>query len=64
MLKQIIIILGAVIVIEGLPYMASPKKVKIMTARILVMPELWLRIFGIVAVLLGLGIVYCAGLIE
>ena len=53
-------VIGMVIFIEGLPYAAFPDKMKYAIARMLKMPDIYLRRFGIVMMLAGLIIVYIA----
>ena len=61
MLKQFLVIFGAVLVIEGLPYMAQPAWVKRMMGQIHLVPDVWLHIAGSVAVITGLILVWFAG---
>ena len=51
-------VLGMVMVVEGLPYFAFPERMKFWVQKITEMPEQTLRKFGLVIMLLGLGLVY------
>ena len=51
-------VLGMVMVVEGLPYFAFPERMKFWVKKITEMPEQTLRKFGLVIMLLGLGLVY------
>jgi len=51
-------VLGMVMVVEGLPYFAFPEKMKFWVQKITEMPENALRKFGLVIMLIGLGLVY------
>jgi len=49
-----------VFVIEGIPYIISPSKMKAFIKRIDEVPEKTLRIIGLIAAFSGLGIIYIA----
>jgi hypothetical protein len=51
-------VLGMVFIIEGLPYLTFPEKVKVYISRILDIPNATLRIMGLLAVITGLILVY------
>ena len=51
-------VLGMVMIVEGLPYFAFPDKMKSWVRKVLDMPENFLRRFGFVLMLLGLGLIY------
>ena len=51
-------VIGMVMIIEGLPYFASPEKMKRMIRTLIEMPEGVLRRFGFVLMLVGLFLVY------
>ena len=51
-------VLGMVLVIEGLPYFTFPDKMKSIMEKIPHLPTLWLRIFGILSISLGLLLMY------
>ncbi|CAN2049240.1 DUF2065 domain-containing protein [Candidatus Magnetomoraceae bacterium gMMP-1] len=51
-------VIGMVMVVEGLPYFASPDKVKIFVQKIMEIPNNNLRILGLVLMLFGLFFVY------
>ncbi|MBN2223721.1 MAG: DUF2065 domain-containing protein [Deltaproteobacteria bacterium] len=57
-LTVLIVALGFVFIIEGIPYVASPQAVKRFTALITTIPERVLRAVGIAALLIGLVLVY------
>jgi uncharacterized protein len=57
-LTVIIIALGFVFIIEGIPYAASPQAVKRFTALIATIPDRVLRAVGFTALLAGLILVY------
>ena len=57
-LTVLIVALGFVFIIEGIPYVASPQAVKRFTALITTIPERLLRAMGIAALLIGLVLVY------
>jgi uncharacterized protein YjeT (DUF2065 family) len=47
-----------VMIVEGLPYFAFPKKMKIWVKKIIDSPQRSLRRFGLVLMILGLSLVY------
>ena len=51
-------VIGMVMIIEGLPYFAFPEKIKGFFQKVSEMPEKSLRIFGLVLMVGGLGLVY------
>jgi uncharacterized protein YjeT (DUF2065 family) len=51
-------VIGMVLVIEGIPYIAFPKGMKKMAKQMENIPNKALQITGLIAALLGLGIVY------
>ncbi len=51
-------VLGMVFIIEGLPYLAFPEKLKIYLIKITTLPDAVLRGFGIAAIVLGLILLY------
>jgi uncharacterized protein YjeT (DUF2065 family) len=57
-LTVLIVALGFVLIIEGIPYVASPETVKRFTALITTVPDPLLRLLGIAALLAGLVLVY------
>lgn len=54
----VLIILGALLVVEGIPYSAFPKKVKEWSLLMQQIPERSLRIMGVITVLSGLLLLY------
>jgi len=57
-LSVLIVALGFVFIIEGIPYVASPDAVKRFTALITTVPDTILRLLGIIALFVGLVLVY------
>jgi hypothetical protein len=57
-LTVLIVALGFVFIIEGIPYVASPDAVKRFTALITTVPDTILRLLGIIALFVGLVLVY------
>jgi uncharacterized protein YjeT (DUF2065 family) len=50
--------IGLVLIIEGIPYFAFPEKMKQMLAKIPLIPTASMRAFGMVAVGMGLILIY------
>ena len=57
-MKYFLCVLGMVFVIEGLPYVAFPEKVKAYLLKIHEMPDSTLRLLGLSAIIAGLILVY------
>jgi len=53
-----ICVIGMVMIVEGLPYFAFPDRMKTWVKKVLEIPDRSLRRFGLVLMLLGLGLVY------
>ena len=51
-------VVGMVMIMEGVPYFAFPGKMKLWVRKVMEMPEVALRRFGLVLMLAGLGLVY------
>jgi hypothetical protein len=51
-------VMGMVFIIEGLPYLVSPEKLKPYLIKITTLPDATLRLIGISAVILGLILLY------
>ncbi len=51
-------VIGMVFIIEGLPYLVFPEKLKIYLIKISTLPETMLRVMGIGAIVLGLILLY------
>jgi uncharacterized protein len=51
-------VMGMVLVVEGLPYLTFPDKLKTYLRKLTVIPDTALRIMGFVAVCIGLLLVY------
>jgi uncharacterized protein YjeT (DUF2065 family) len=57
-MKFFLCVLGMVMIIEGLPYFVSPEKMKVWVQKISEIPEDALRRFGLLLMMIGLGLVY------
>jgi uncharacterized protein YjeT (DUF2065 family) len=57
-MKFFLCVLGMVMIIEGLPYFASPEKMKAWVQKISEIPADALRRFGLLLMMIGLGLVY------
>ena len=57
-MKLLFLLLGLVLVIEGLPYFAFPDKMKIWLKKIQEIPDSHLRAIGFVSICVGLGLAY------
>jgi len=57
-MKFFLCIIGMVLIIEGLPYFAFPEKIKSYLMKVYETPEGTLRVMGLVAVIVGLLLVY------
>ena len=53
-----ICVIGMVMIVEGLPYLAFPEKMKVWVKKVLEIPDRSLRRFGLVLMILGLWLVY------
>ncbi|MDD4092103.1 MAG: DUF2065 domain-containing protein [Smithellaceae bacterium] len=51
-------VIGMVFIMEGLPYLVFPEKLKIYLIKISTLPENTLRVMGIGAIALGLILLY------
>lgn len=51
-------VIGMVFIIEGLPYLVFPEKLKPYLIKITTMPDAALRVIGVSAVILGLILLY------
>ena len=51
-------VMGMVLVVEGLPYLAFPDKLKTYLRKLTAIPDTSLRIMGSLAVIIGLLLVY------
>ncbi len=51
-------VLGMVFIIEGIPYFLFPLKWKQLLLKVDEMSESWLRLMGLISILIGLAIVY------
>ena len=57
-LKFFLCVIGMVLVLEGLPYFAFPEKIKNLYMKIKETPDSSLRMFGFMAIVIGLLLVY------
>ncbi len=58
MLSQILIILGAFFIIEGIPYFAFPKKAKEWASTVHEIPDKTLRVIGLISMTAGIAFLY------
>lgn len=59
-MKFFLSVVGVVLVVEGIPWFLSPQGFKRMLLQMLPVPELVLRIMGLLLMLSGLATVYLA----
>ena len=59
-MKFFLCVIGMVMIVEGLPYFAFPRKMKASVQMILGLDDAILRRFGLFLILAGLGLVYLA----
>ena len=57
-MKYFLCVMGMVMIVEGLPYVAFPNRMKSWVHKLLTMPDDALRKFGMVLMALGLFVVY------
>lgn len=57
-MSYILVILGALLILEGIPYFISPRKAKEWAQSLDEMPERTLRIIGAVSMAMGLILLY------
>jgi uncharacterized protein len=57
-MKFFLCVLGMVMVVEGLPYFASPAKMKFVLEKVLELPDKSLQRFGFVLMLAGILLVF------
>jgi uncharacterized protein YjeT (DUF2065 family) len=53
-------VLGLVLIVEGLPYFVFPEKMKDVLSRIPQLPAANLRMFGVIAIMAGILLVFIA----
>lgn len=51
-------VMGMVLIVEGLPYLAFPGRIKSCLRKLTVIPDATLRIMGTLAVIIGLLLLY------
>ncbi len=59
-MKFFLSVIGMVMIVEGLPYFAFPARMKKMVQMMVNLDDVYLRKFGFILMLAGLGIVYFA----
>jgi uncharacterized protein len=59
-MSELVTAVGLVLIIEGLVYAAAPARLKAMMARLEEIPDETLRMGGLIAVALGVAIVWLA----
>jgi len=59
-MKFFLCVVGMVLIIEGIPYFASPDKMKEILLKLPLVPSPYLRLFGLSAVITGLILIYFA----
>lgn len=57
-MKFFLCLLGLVLIIEGLPYFAFPRRIKSYLLKVADMPDTTLRILGFLSLVTGLILVY------
>ena len=53
-------VLGMVMIVEGLPYFATPTKMNLWIKKMVELPDSTLRLTGFLLMVVGLGLVYLA----
>lgn len=51
-------VMGMVLIVEGLPYLAFPERIKSYLRKLTAIPDTTLRIMGTLAVIIGLLLLY------
>lgn len=51
-------VVGMVMIVEGLPWFAFPEKMKQVVATMFTKPDSFLRIFGLIMMTVGLGLIW------
>jgi len=57
-MKFFLCVLGMVFIVEGLPYVAFPGKIKAYLSKLLAIPDSTLQFMGLLAMLTGVLLVY------
>jgi uncharacterized protein YjeT (DUF2065 family) len=57
-MKLLFLLIGLILIIEGVPYFVFPDKMKIWMKRIQEVPDTQLRMMGLVAIVIGWIMVY------
>jgi uncharacterized protein YjeT (DUF2065 family) len=59
-MELLLTVVGLLLIVEGIPWFLSPRRFKALLASLAEASEVWLRLTGLVAMLLGLLLVYLA----
>ena len=57
-MEYFLCVLGMVMIVEGLPYFATPAKMKVWIAKMVELPDSTLRLTGFLLMIAGLALVY------
>lgn len=57
-MEYFLCVLGMVMIVEGLPYFATPAKMKVWITKMVELPDSTLRLTGFLLMIAGLGLVY------
>ncbi len=57
-MKFFLSVIGMVMILEGLPYFAFPEKIKAWLVKVSEMPVAQLRTFGLLAMCIGMVLIY------
>ncbi len=57
-MKLFLCVMGLVLVIEGMPYFISPKRMKDFLVQLLAVSEEQLRVMGLISMIIGVLLVY------
>jgi hypothetical protein len=57
-MKFFLSVIGMVMILEGFPYFAFPEKIKVWLVKVSEMPATQLRMFGFLAMCVGMILVY------
>lgn len=60
-MKHLLLTLGLLLVIEGIPWFLSPRKTREALLQLSTLPDAPLRVVGLFCMLVGLGLVYLVG---
>jgi uncharacterized protein YjeT (DUF2065 family) len=57
-MEYFLIVMGMVLIVEGLPYFTFPEKMKAIMEKIPQFPSGQLRVFGLTSIIIGLLMIY------